>query len=64
MQVEGVTYEIEWRKFRKGMAIFIPCIDPKRAKTQVLEVTNRLKLKILTKVVIEDGIRGLRIWRL
>lgn len=64
MQVEGVTYEVEWKKFRKGVSIFIPCLNPKVAKPQVLAVTKRLRLKVLIKVVVIDGIRGLRIWRL
>ena len=64
MQIEGVTYEIDWRKFKKGRSIFLPCLDSKRAKTQLLEVTDRLKLKVLVKVVIVEGIRGLRIWRM
>lgn len=64
MQIEGVTYEVEWKRFKKGMSMFIPCLDPKRAKTQLLEVTKRLRIKILTKAVVVDGIRGLRVWRL
>jgi tRNA A37 threonylcarbamoyladenosine dehydratase len=64
MQIEGVTYEVEWKHFKKGMSFFVPCLDPKRAKAQLMVVTKRLKLKVLTKAVIEDGIRGLRVWRL
>jgi hypothetical protein len=63
MQVEGVTYLVNWRGFRKGTSVFFPCLDYKRAKPQVLEVTDRLRLKVLVKPVIEDGIRGLRVWR-
>ena len=64
MQVEGVTYEVEWKRFKKGTSMFIPCLDPKRAKAQLLVVIKRLRIKILIKVEIEDGIRGLRVWRL
>jgi hypothetical protein len=64
MQVEGVTYEINWKAFKRGTAIFIPCLNPKVARPQVLAVIKRLRLKVLMQVVIEDGIRGLRIWRL
>jgi hypothetical protein len=64
MQIEGVTYEVEWKRFKKGMSMFLPCLDPKRAKAQLLVVTKRLRIKILIKVEIEDGIRGLRVWRL
>lgn len=64
MQIEGVTYEVEWKRFKRGMSMFIPCLDPRRAKTQLLAVTKRLRIKVLTKTVIVDGIRGLRVWRL
>jgi hypothetical protein len=64
MKLEGVSYEVNWRKFKRGASIFFPCLDPKRAKAQVLVVTKRLKLKVLIKAVIEDGIRGLRVWRM
>lgn len=64
MLIEGVTYEIDWRTFKRGRSIFLPCLDPKRAKTQLLEVTDRLRLKVLVKIIIFDGIRGLRVWRM
>ena len=63
MLVEKVSYKIDWRKFKKGTSFFIPCLDCKEAKTEILCTTNRLKMKVLTKVVIEEGIRGLRVWR-
>jgi hypothetical protein len=63
MLVEGVNYDINWRAFRKGTSIFIPCLDPKEAKRTISCVCVRLRINILTKVVICEGIRGLRIWR-
>jgi hypothetical protein len=64
MQIEGVTYDVNWKAFKKGTDIFIPCLDPRAAKAQLLVVTNRLRLKVLIKVTVQDGIRGLRVWRL
>ena len=64
MWVAGVNYELRWKDFKRGSSIFIPCLDPRRAKAEVLTVTRRLKIEVLTKVVIVEGIRGLRIWRL
>ena len=64
MQVEKVSYQINWKKFKRGYSFFIPCLDPKSARKEIKEVTDRLKYKILTKVVIEEGVKGLRIWRL
>jgi len=63
MLVEKVSYRVNWKKFRKGYSFFVPCLDPKVAKEEVLRTTQRLRYNILTKVVIEEGIRGLRIWR-
>ena len=64
MWVEKVNYDINWKAFRRGCSFFIPCLDPVQAKRDILEVTRRLGIKILTKVVIVEGIRGLRIWRM
>lgn len=64
MQVEKVSYDINWKAFKRGRSFFIPCLDPVRAKREILAVTNRLRIQILTKVVIQDGIRGLRVWRM
>ena len=64
MLVDRVSYDVKWKKFRRGYSIFIPCLDCANAKLELLGTTNRLKIKVLTKVVIEVGIRGLRIWRM
>jgi len=64
MKIETVHYEINWAKFRRGYSFFVPCIDIDKAKTELNRVGRRLKMKLLTKVVVEDGIKGLRVWRL
>lgn len=63
MLVEKVSYRVNWKKFKKGYSFFVPCLDPTAAKKEILRTTQRLRYNILTKVVIEEGIRGLRIWR-
>jgi hypothetical protein len=63
MKIETLTYEIKWAKFRKGYSFFIPCIDHKTARKVLKSVTKRLQINIVTKVVIQDGIKGLRVWR-
>jgi len=64
MLVEKVSYEVNWRNFKRGASFFIPCLDPKLARGEIKAVTDRLKYKVLIKVVIEEGVRGLRVWRL
>jgi hypothetical protein len=63
MLVEKVSYRVNWKKLKKGYSFFVPCLDPENAKKEILCTTQRLRYNILTKVVIEDGIRGLRVWR-
>jgi hypothetical protein len=63
MLVEKVSYQVNWKKFKKGGSFFIPCLDPPEAKKEIALTTQRLRYNILTKVVIEEGVRGLRIWR-
>jgi hypothetical protein len=63
MKIETVTYQINWAKFRRGYSFFVPCIDEKTARKTIAAVSKRLKMTTVTKVVIEDGIKGLRVWR-
>ncbi len=63
MQVEKVRYEINWEKFKVGYSFFIPCLDPITAWQEITPVLKRLKYKTIRKVVLEDGVQGIRIWR-
>jgi hypothetical protein len=64
MQVEKVSYYINWKAFKKGWSFFIPCLNPTEAKKELLRTTNRLRIRVLTKVVIVEGVKGLRVWRM
>lgn len=63
MKIESVSYQINWKKFKKGYSFFVPCIDPEAARETMSKVSKRLKFDFVSKVVIEDGVKGLRIWR-
>tara|TARA_R110002020_G_scaffold197518_2_gene398637 strand:+ start:8314 stop:8559 length:246 start_codon:yes stop_codon:yes gene_type:complete len=64
MEIEKVSYAVNWKNFRKGYSFFIPCLKCKKAEKVIAEKTGRLKMEVLTKVVVEDGVRGIRVWRL
>jgi hypothetical protein len=63
MQIEGITYQINWAKIKPGTSFFIPCLNASKAKEHILKVTKRLTYRVLAKVVIEEGVRGVRVWR-
>jgi len=64
MLVEKISYNVNWRNFKVGYSIFIPCLDPDAAKKDILRVTKRLKMEVVFKTVINEGVKGLRIWRI
>jgi hypothetical protein len=63
MRIEQIPYTINWKKFYRGYSVFIPCIDPKKARAEINAVADRLDLEFVTKIVIEEGVKGLRVWR-
>jgi len=64
MLVEKISYNVNWKKFKVGYSMFIPCLDPAQAKKDILRVTDRLKVDVLLKIVIEEGVQGVRMWRI
>ena len=63
MRVNGITYKIDWTQFKKGRSFFVPCLDADEAKAVVKDTMERLGFEVKVKLVVEDGFRGLRIWR-
>jgi hypothetical protein len=63
MRVNGINYEIDWTKFKKGRSFFVPCLDAEEAKASVARIMDRLGFEVKVKLVIENGFRGLRVWR-
>lgn len=63
MKIETVSYQINWKRFKKGSSFFVPCIDVLAARKALRVTTKRLKIATVTKCVVEEGIKGLRVWR-
>ena len=64
MKVHGLSFEIDWSKFKPGRTFFIPCLDLETAKEEVGAVVKRLKYSVEMRGVIENGVKGLRVWRI
>jgi hypothetical protein len=60
----GVDYQIIWSEFKPGSSMFIPAIDTKAAIAALTRESNRLEFEFVHKIVVEDGIKGIRVWRL
>ena len=64
MLIHGLDFRVNWKNFVIGSSFFIPCLDPEEAETTILKTTKRLGYVVKTRVVVEKGIGGLRIWRI
>lgn len=64
MRIDGVDYQIDWEDFTVGSSFFIPCVGVTEAKARLERKMARLKYNVIVKIVIEDGIKGLRVWRI
>lgn len=64
MQIDGVDYTIDWENFTVGSSFFVPCLHDEDGKEKIRRKMDRLGYKVLIKLVIEDEIRGLRVWRI
>jgi hypothetical protein len=60
----GVDFQIAWQDFLPGTSIFIPAIDTKAAVAAMKAESKRLEFEFVHKVVVEDGVKGVRFWRL
>lgn len=47
-----------------GSSFFIPCVGVTEGKERIERKMKRLNYNVLVKIVIEDGIRGIRVWRI
>jgi hypothetical protein len=64
VKIHGISFNVVWEKFKVGTSFFIPCLDPVEAEQQVRRTTRRLGIRIKTRAVIEENIKGLRVWRI
>ena len=64
MKVAGIQYKIDWRKFKRGYSVFFPCLDDSSSKKEVRAVMKRLRIDVFIKTTIEEGVKGIRVWRL
>ena len=63
LHTEGAEIHIEWHFLKPGTSFFIPALNCMQAKQDIGRVAKRLKMLILMQIVIEEGIRGVRVWR-
>lgn len=64
MSPDGVKIAVEWDKWELGMSVFIPALYVDKAKSQFLEHAEKRGWTLVTQIVKEDGMLGVRAWRI
>lgn len=64
MITNGVDFQVAWQDFLPGTSIFIPAIDTKSAIADIKAESKRLDFEFIHKITVEDGVKGVRVWRL
>lgn len=63
MRIDGVNYDLDWENFTIGSSFFVPCLSVTDSTEYILRKMWRLGYNVRVKVVVEDGVQGLRVWR-
>lgn len=60
---DGVRVVVNWGDMDVNASIFVPCVDTREATKQIKSLVNEKDWKIESRVCIEDGLLGVRVWR-
>ena len=60
---DQVKIIVDWDKMVVGASVFIPCVNNVKARKQLLDIAQRKNWQIETRVRIENGMFGVRMWR-
>ena len=63
MKIHTIEYDIDWKAFKPYSSFFIPALNWKYAKQIVRAECKKRKIPVVIRLSIEDGIRGIRVWR-
>ena len=60
---DGVRIVVKWDDMVVGASVFIPCVNTEEAMRQAAKIVVGKGYETEARVVIEDEILGVRIWR-
>ena len=60
---DGVRIVVHWNAFVVGSSIFVPCVNTTKTVQQLTAICGDNEWQTITKLRIENGRLGVRIWR-
>ena len=61
---EGIPVTIEWHAMVLGASFFIPALDTEPLINAILYNAKQLNIRLKYKEKIENGLLGIRFWRI
>jgi hypothetical protein len=63
MRIHTIEFDVDWEKFKPYSSFFIPALNWKYARDIVKKECKKRNLKVVVRLSVENGIRGVRVWR-
>ena len=60
---DGVKVVIDWGSMVVGASVFVPCINTQKAIAQFKDIFKRRCWQLEIRVIIQDDMLGIRVWR-
>tara|TARA_R100000995_G_scaffold84707_2_gene64398 strand:- start:4474 stop:4701 length:228 start_codon:yes stop_codon:yes gene_type:complete len=64
LNLEGTPVHIDWWAFQVGTSFFLPCCKCRPLLYEIAKKARKAGVRIASKTVLENNVRGLRIWRI
>lgn len=63
MWSDRIEFVIPWDDFRIGASVFIPSMNPGDTLRSFKKEADQRAVTYVYRVVVENGVQGLRVWR-
>jgi hypothetical protein len=61
---DGAVIAVQWWEMQIGDSFFAPCVNIVRAREQLLIIARDNAMTLRSRVRVEHGMLGLRVWRI
>ncbi len=63
MRSDRIEFVIPWDNFTLGTSIFIPSLNPGDTLRSFRKEAEQRAVTYVYRIVVENGVQGLRVWR-
>ena len=64
VKTHGIPIDLNWSEFQTGASFFVPGVDLLMLTKEIKAEMRRLNIHVRTKQTTENGLLGVRVWRI